>query len=140
LYRGLLNGHYAGDGYHGLGLLYAHRDPATALGYLRAAVKAQPTRAEWRNDLGYGLISAGKMSAALPELATAVELSPDTEKYHNNLLILLILMKDEAGVSRLTRQWNLSTASLGDLRRQAQTLSKAINSATGPKVARRILK
>jgi Flp pilus assembly protein TadD len=122
LYRGLLQGRYAGEGYHGLGLLYARTDPKAAIGSLRAAVKLRPTSAEWRNDLGYALMSAGRLSEALPEVATATELDPAVERYRNNLVILLILMKDESRVARLAQQWRLPQSALGDLRKQAQAL------------------
>ncbi len=122
MYRKLLRGEYAGDGYHGLGLLHVRAHPDVGISYLRAAVARRPTTAQWRNDLGYALMSNGRFKEALPELATATELAPATERYRNNLVILLILMKDEARITRLKSQWNISQQTLGELRRQAQAV------------------
>lgn len=122
LYRSLLKGAYAGEGYHGLGLLHVGADPAAGIAYLRSAVARRPTAAQWRNDLGYALMRNGRLAEALPELATATELEPGAERYRNNLAILLILMKDEVRLARLAQQWNLKPATLGELRRQAQAV------------------
>jgi len=122
MYRGLLRGEFAGEGYHGLGLLHVRANPGVGIGELKAAVARRPTSAQWRNDLGYALMANHRYTEALPEIATATELDPSTERYRNNLLILLILVKDEARVSRLRSQWNIADKTLGELRRQAQAL------------------
>jgi Flp pilus assembly protein TadD len=76
IYRRLLRGSYAAEGYHGLGLLHVRTNPATGIGYLKSAVAQRPTNAQWRNDLGYALMTNGRFADALPELATATELDP----------------------------------------------------------------
>jgi Flp pilus assembly protein TadD len=121
-YRSLLKGPHAGEAYHGLGMLRVRSDPAAGIGYLRAAVQQRPTSAEWRNDLGYALMSAGRLQEALTELATATELAPGVERYRNNLVILLVLRKDEAGLTRLAKQWNVTPATLAELRRRAASV------------------
>lgn len=132
LYRSLLRGRLRGEGYHGLGLLYARRDPNAALAWLAAAVREHPTNAEWRNDLGFAYTSAGRYREALPELATATELAPASEKYRNNLAILLILMKDEAALGRLAEQSHYGREKLAELRRQAQTVARRGVAARAP--------
>lgn len=127
LYRGLLrNSRYAGMAYHGLGLVAASRkDLRTAVQHLRAAAERRPTDAEIRNDLGYALMLAGRYDEALPEIATAVELDGDDDRARNNLLILLMLKRDEAGVRRVAGESAVSSAELARLRTQAQSLGKA---------------
>jgi Flp pilus assembly protein TadD len=130
LYRGLLNGPQAGAAKHGLGRLYASRDLATAIRYLREASLLRPTDVDVRNDLGYALMQAGRYREAKPELATAAELAPNEAKGRNNLLILLILMRDEAAVRRIADQSGLDATALARLRAQAQSLKQNANSPT----------
>ena len=118
-YRSLLKGPQASEAYHGLGMLRVRTDPTAGISFLRAAVQQRPTSAEWRNDLGYALMSLGRLQEALTELATATELAPGEERYRNNLVILLILKKDEAGLVRLVKQWNVTPATLSELRKRA---------------------
>jgi Flp pilus assembly protein TadD len=135
LYRSLLHGDYAGEAYHGLGLLHVRSNPAMGIDFLRNAVAQRPTNAQWRNDLGYALMTNGLLAGAQTELATATELDPSSEKYRNNLVILLILMKDDARLARLRQQWKLSPETLGELRRQAQAV-QAQGRAGGTPAAR----
>lgn len=124
LYKSLLTGRYDGEAQQGLGLLYAGRnDFSAAADHLRAAVQRRPTNVEMRNDLGYALIKLGRYREALPELATAVELDPQGTRSCNNLVMLLVLMRDEAGVKRVATQAGISDDVLAGLRRQAQTLA-----------------
>ena len=132
IYRSLLKGPQASEAYHGMGMLRVRTDPAAGIGFLRAAVQQRPTSAEWRNDLGYALMSAGRFQDALTELATATELAPGEERYRNNLVILLVLRKDEAGLARLAKQWNVTPATLSELRKRA--LSMPVHAA--PPIAR----
>lgn len=76
-----------------------------------------------RNDLGYALMLAGRYQDAMPQLATAVELDPAGGQGLNNLIVLLILTRDEAGVRRLTSQGGVSAEMLAGLRKQAQTIA-----------------
>lgn len=122
LYRGLLTSAYDAEAYHGLGLLYAPRDLDQAVGHLRQAVQRRPTSVEARNDLGYALMLAGRYTEALPEFATAIELDPAGDKARNNLVILLLLTGDEAGVKRVTAEAQLPAETLARLRKQAQSL------------------
>lgn len=123
LYQGLLASTFAAQAYHGLGLITASRDPVQSLAYLRRAVQLAPTDVELRNDLGYALMLARRYPEALPELSTAVELGPNSEKSRNNLVILMILMRDERSVQRIVRQSNVDADTLAGLRKQAQNLA-----------------
>lgn len=126
LYRQLLRGEYAARAYRGLGLLHAPTNLAAAIQFLREAVQREPTSAEMRNDLGYALMSAGRYREALPEIATAVELDRNSGKARNNLILLLLLTHDEAGVKRVAEAGDVSAQTLSRLRKQAQDLSTRI--------------
>ncbi|AXQ30763.1 hypothetical protein D0B54_19660 [Solimonas sp. K1W22B-7] len=126
LYRGLLRGDYAAQAYRGLGLLHAGTNLPVATQFLREAVQREPTSAEMRSDLGYALMSAGRYREALPEIATAVELDRNSLKARNNLILLLILTRDEAGVKKVAEAGDVSAQALAKLRKQAQDLSTRI--------------
>lgn len=124
LYRGLLRTGYAADAYHGLGLLYAKTDLNAAVQQLQQAVQRRPTDIQMRNDLGYALMVGRRYREALPQLATAVELDPEGEKSLNNLILLLLLTGDEAGVKRVAAQGAVSSQTLAGLRKQAQSMTQ----------------
>lgn len=119
IYQALQNGLYSAEAYHGLGLIYSKRNPAYGMRYLAQAVLKQPTNVQMRNDYGFALIKARRYEQALTQLATAVELSPSNDRARNNLLILLILTGDEAGVRRVAAAGGLDNQTLATLRRQA---------------------
>lgn len=131
LYRQLLRGEYAAQAYRGLGLLHAGTNLPVATQFLREAVQREPTSADMRNDLGYALLSGGRYREALPEIATAVELAPHSGKARNNLILLLMLTHDEAGVKRVAEAGAVDKQALAQLRRQAQDLSTRIAANRG---------
>jgi len=122
IYRQLLATALAAEAYHGLGLLYAERDLNQSIANLRKAVQKRPASATMRNDLGYALMLAGRYPEALPELATGAELAPDQMQNTNNLIMLLVLMKDETSVSRVSAEAGIRKDRLLELRQQAQAL------------------
>lgn len=126
LYRGLLRGGYAAQAYRGLGLLHAKANLPVATQFLREAVQRDPTNPEMRSDLGYALMSAGRYREALPEIATAVELAPDYVKARNNLILLLMLTRDETGVKQVAEAGGVDAKALARLRKQSQELSNRI--------------
>ncbi|MGH8445215.1 MAG: tetratricopeptide repeat protein [Solimonas sp.] len=130
LYRNLLDTRMAGDAYHGLGLLYASRNLGTSIDYLREAARRAPTDSKIRNDLGYALLRAGRYGEAMPELSTAVELDPSSDMARNNLLLLLILKRDEAGVQRIVSEADIPAETVARLRSDAQAL-QARTAGTG---------
>ncbi|MDT0496767.1 tetratricopeptide repeat protein [Algiphilus sp. W345] len=122
IYRRLLRSRYSAEANHGLGLIYVRGNPSAGIDYLGTAVRQRPTDIEMRNDYGYALMQAGRYEAALTELATAMELAPGNSRARNNLLILLMLSGDEAGVQRVAASGGLDNAALAVLRRQAASL------------------
>lgn len=134
LYRGLLRSKLAADAYHGLGLLYATRDMNRAIANLREATRLDPTDASSRNDLGYALMKMRRYTEAWPELATAVELDPANDKARNNLLLLLMVKGDEAGVRRMVTQAAVPMETVTRLRRDARAMQ--VRPATGQGVKR----
>lgn len=125
LYAGLLKSKLAPQAYHGLGLLHAASDIRRAVAYLQEAATRAPTDAEIRNDLGYALMRAGAYDAAMTELATAAELKPDSDKARNNLLLLLLLRGDEAGVQKFAQEAAIPPQTVQRLREQARTLNRS---------------
>jgi Flp pilus assembly protein TadD len=123
LYRGLLRSEYAADAYRGLGLLYASSNLPFAVQQLQQAVQRRPSDARMRNDLGYALMVAGRYQEALPQLATAVELAPEDSQGLNNLVILLLITRDEAGAKKMAAQGDIGPEALDALRRQARQLA-----------------
>ena len=122
LYRPLLAGPQAGQAYHGMGLLYAASDRDLAIRYLQSAARRLPTDVEVRNDLGYALMESGRYTEAMPQLSTAAELAPGEAKSRNNLIILMLLMGNEAAASRLAQQAGAGPEKVQKLRQEAQDI------------------
>lgn len=132
LYRGLLDSPLAGQAYHGLGLLFATRDINKSVQYLRESARRNPTDALARNDFGYALLRMGRYGEAMPELSTAIELDPASDRARNNLLLLLLLRRDEAGVQRVIKEAGIAPETVARLRSQAVDL-QAGRTVTGVK-------
>jgi Flp pilus assembly protein TadD len=127
LYTSLLRGPEAAPAHHGLGLVYAgNQQLGPAVQHLQQAVRLRPTDVEFRNDLGYALMIAGRYPEALTQLATAVELDPDGSRSRNNLILLLLVTGDEARAVQLARDSGLNASALAGLRAQAQSLSRGL--------------
>jgi len=122
LYHKLLATHYAAQAYHGLGLLYAPTDLNGAIRNLRNAVERAPTEVDFRNDLGYALIEAGRYTEAMPQLSTAAELAPNQLKSRNNLIILMMLVGNEGAVQRLAQESAATPERMQQLRDSAQLI------------------
>ncbi len=122
LYRKLLGTRYAGQAYHGLGLLYAATDLEGAIRNLRIAVERVPTDVDFRNDLGYALMEAGRYTEAMPQLSTAAELAPSQLKSRNNLIILMMLVGNEGAVQRLAQESAATPQRMQQLRDSAQLI------------------
>ena len=102
LYSQLGNSRYAAEAAQGLGLSAAARGEfAIAVGHLRRAAQRRPADPGLRNDLGYALLKLGRYAEARPELSTALELESANPRARNNLVLLLLLTKDEAGARKL---------------------------------------
>lgn len=122
LYRKLLNTRYAAQAYHGLGLLYVATDLDGAIRNLRYAVERAPTEVDFRNDLGYALMEAGRYTEAMPQLSTAAELAPTQLKSRYNLIELMMLMGNEVGAKRLGQQSAVTPEKMQQLRDSAQSI------------------
>jgi Flp pilus assembly protein TadD len=118
-YRRLLNGPLAGQAYHGMGLLYVRTNPAFALTSLRRASQLVPTDADIRNDYGRALMEAGRYNEAMPELSTASELAPDQKKSRKNLIVLMMLLRNEPAATQLAQQSAIDGNEMQKLREQA---------------------
>jgi Flp pilus assembly protein TadD len=119
-FKQLLGGPFEGEARHGLGLLYAQKNHGLGLQYLRDAARLRPTDPGIRNDYGYALLMGGQYPAARLQLATAYELDSGMDKYRNNYVLALILLKDEAGIARVRRQAEMGDKLLQTLRAQAR--------------------
>ncbi len=129
LYRQLLGTRYAPQAYHGLGRLYVKTDLDGAIRNLRKAVEGAPTDVDFRNDLGYALMEAGRYTEAMTELSTAAELAPNQLKSQNNLIILMMLVGNKGSMERLEQLTHDSEGRetvpperLKDLRDSAQSI------------------
>jgi len=124
LYRQLLDSRYAAQAYHGLGRLYVGSDLTVAIRNLAKAVERAPTEVDFRNDLGYALMEAGRYTEANLQLSTAAELAPNQLTSRNNLIILMILEGHEVAVQQLAQE-GASAATperLKELRETAQSI------------------
>ncbi|MES0872705.1 Flp pilus assembly protein TadD [Sinimarinibacterium thermocellulolyticum] len=131
LYQSLLRSPLAAQAYHGLGLLHARTEPARSIAFLREAARLRPTDADVRNDLGYALLTARRHREALHELATAVELAPESTTARNNLLLLMMVQGDEAAVSRIAREAAVPPETISRLRERARILSATPTASGG---------
>jgi Flp pilus assembly protein TadD len=127
LYRGLLGTPYAAQAYHGLGILYTDSDLDAAIGNLQRAVERAPTNVDFRNDLGYALMTAGRYTEAMPELSTAAELAPAQTRSRKNLIILMILVGNENAAMRLGQETAVPPEGMRQLRDTAASIRNKLN-------------
>jgi len=127
LYRGLLNTQYAAQAYHGLGILYTDTDLEAAIGNLQRAVERAPTNVDFRNDLGYALMTAGRYTEAMPQLSTAAELAPAQTRSRRNLIILEILVGNERAALQLKDDAGITPEGMRQLRDTATAIRNKLN-------------
>jgi len=136
LYRKLLNTRYAAQAYHGIGRLYVDTDLEGSIRNLRYAVERAPTDVDFRNDLGYALMEAGRYTEANLQLSTAAELAPSQPKSRNNLIILMMLVGNEGAVQRLAQEsGGMTPEQLKGLRESAQSIRDRQQKARAAKPA-----
>lgn len=126
LYRSLLQSQFSAQAYHGLGMLYVDNDLEGAIRNLRLAVERAPTNVDFRNDLGYALMTAGRYTEAMPELSTAAELAPEKTRGRKNLIVLMLLTGNEGAAQRLAQEAGV-TADMAQLRNTAQSIRNRQN-------------
>lgn len=126
LFIDLRRGAYAARAEHGLGLIAAARgQPGPAIAHLERAVGLSPTVVDMRNDLGFAYLQARRFDAALTQLATASELSPDDPRVRNNLVLLLLASGDSRRALEVAESSGLDTDAFVRLQQQAQTIRRA---------------
>lgn len=108
VYRKLLNGPQAAQGWHGLGLLAgAQGDYALAAQNIDRAVQLAPTNAQMLGDLGYARLRAGDIAGARVPLGKAAELDPANTKVLANMALLLMMEGNAVQAQRLMDQAGL---------------------------------
>lgn len=127
LYRGLLGSPYSAQAYHGLGMLYVDTDLDGAIRNLHRAVERAPTNVDFRNDLGYALMTAGRYTEAMPELSTAAELAPSQARGRKNLIVLMLLVGNEGAAQRLAQESAVTADGMRQLRDSAQAIRNRQN-------------
>lgn len=134
LYRSLLKGCMAGQGFHGLGLLAAEAGRMdSAEDFMRRALREKPVNAEAHNDLGMVFLLRGRFASARQEFLTAVELNRTNRLPVENLIVLMLLNADRMEAQRLAAKAGLSSEELQRLSHRALRLSGQVNPAGNPK-------
>ena len=123
-YRALTSTAYAGQAWHGLGLIAAQRNLREAVGYLNNAVSARPTDPQIRNDLGYTLMLAGRLAEARHHLATATELTPADEQAQNNLVLSFLLEGQQQQARKLARSFRIAEDSFRQLQAESRVIQR----------------
>lgn len=92
VYRQLLTGKKAAQGWHGLGLLAGSTgNYASAVQSLERAAQLVPTNSQVLGDLGYARLRVGDTTGARVPLGKAAELDPNNTKGLSNMALLLIV-------------------------------------------------
>ena len=125
-YRRLLNTPFAGQAHHGLALLASRDDLGRAVRHFNAAVERRPTDAQIRNDLGYTLLLAGRLTEARHHLKTATELAPDAHNAKVNLVLSEFLAGDAATARQLARKHGIPDRRLRELEAESVLMQQLI--------------
>lgn len=125
-YRRLIDGDYAGEAWHGLGLIAARTDLRSAVLNFNRAVSVRPTDAGIRNDLGYTLMQAGRLTEARHHLATATELDPNGVQAQNNLVLSFLLDGQETRARGLADSFKLPASQWRQLRAESEIMRRLI--------------
>lgn len=123
-YRMLTETDYAGQAWHGLGLIAAQRNLREAATYFNRAVSARPTDPQIRNDLGYTLMLAGRLAEARHHLATATELVTDDAQSQNNLVLSFLLEAQQDRARKLARSFRISDADFRQLEAESRVIQR----------------
>ncbi|MGJ8668532.1 MAG: tetratricopeptide repeat protein [Oceanococcus sp.] len=123
-YRALLDTRYAGQAWHGLGLIAAQRNLAESVHYFNRAVGARPTDAQVRNDLGYTLMLAGRLTEARHHLATATELNPNAVQAQNNLILSFFVDGQDRKAMQFARSFDLGQEQVRQIRAESAVMRR----------------
>jgi arylsulfatase A-like enzyme len=86
-------------------------DYKTAEGYLRDAVKLDPSRYNFQNDLGVALANQKKFDDAAECFKKSLEINPNQAQAHNNLgMILVTRQKLDEGIAELEKAIEIDPA------------------------------
>lgn len=125
-YQGLLNSAYAGEAHHGLGLIAARHSLKLAVRHFNQALKLRPTDPEIRNDLGYTLMMAGRLTEARHHLATATELDSNGVKAKSNLVVSFVLEGKMAEAGSLAQSFGIDSEQLRQLEAEGRVMRRLI--------------
>lgn len=124
-YRLLLNGCMVGYGLHGLGLVASEtRQWAKAQDFLERACRERPVDADTHNDLGMVLLLRGDLQGARQEFMTSIELDHDKRLPVENLIVLMLIEKQDTLAQQFATERGLSTQDMERLAQRAQQLNK----------------
>lgn len=125
-YRSLLDGCMAGYGLHGLGLLSAASGQlAQAEEFLSRAVRERPVDAGMHNDLGMVFMMSGQDENARQQFLTASQLDKNNPLPEENLIVLMLLEKQDAEARQLAKQRRLDRKTMERLEQQASRLERS---------------
>jgi Flp pilus assembly protein TadD len=106
-------------------LLKARTQVQEAVSHLSAAVRAAPTNAAFRNDLGYAYMLQGRFDLAQVEFTTAMQLNRKDKLSANNLIVLLLIEGRELDAAALAARADLTDTDWRRLKEQARGWSLA---------------
>jgi len=123
-YQKLFSGCMAGYGLHGYGLLASARgDQAIAEDYLQRASRERPVDANIHNDFGVVLMLRGRYAEANKEFMTALELDRSNRLPVENLIVLLLLEKQEQQAELLAKESGVSSQDFERLSQRAERVA-----------------
>lgn len=123
----LLQSGFAAQAWHGLGLISARSDLRLAVQQLNRAVSARPTDARIRNDLGYTLMQAGRLTEARHHLATATELDANAVQAKSNLVLSFLVDAQDARARALASSFQLTAEQWRQLQAESQIVRRLIS-------------
>jgi Flp pilus assembly protein TadD len=123
-YTALLDTAYAAQAHHGLGLIASRSDLRTAVRHFNSAVQLRPTDAGIRNDLGYTLMLAGRLTEARHHLATAMELAADGVQAKTNLVMSFLLEGETKRAQALARNFGIDAAQMQQIAAESRVVRR----------------
>lgn len=123
-YRRLLRSPFAGQAHHGLALLAAREDLALAVRHFNAAAALRPTDAQIRNDLGYTLLLAGRLTEARHHLRTATELAPARQNAKANLVLSRFIAGEVDAARALAREFGIPEQRQRELEAESEVIQR----------------
>lgn len=126
-YQELLRTEYAGQAHHGLALILARDQLGAAVTHFNSAVALLPTDPQIRNDLGYTLLLAGRLTEARHHLATAAELAPGSDTAKSNLVLAEFLADRPQQARLLAQRHGIPAQRQRELQAESVLIARLIN-------------